>query len=34
MAGDNLTINTSNVILGPVIGTNTTKQAAEGPHCV
>ncbi len=34
MAGDTLTINTSTVILGPVIGTNTTKQAAEGPHCV
>ena len=34
LAGDTLTINTSTVILGPVIGTNTTKQAAEGPHCV
>ena len=34
LAGDTLTINTSTVFLGPVIGTNTTKQAAEGPHCV
>ncbi len=34
VAGDTLTINTSTVFLGPVIGTNTTKQAAEGPHCV
>ena len=34
VAGDTLTINTSTVFQGPVIGTNTTKQAAEGPHCV
>lgn len=33
--GDNLTIDTSGaVVQGPPIGTDTTKQAAEGPHCV
>ena len=32
--GDVVTINTATVYLGPVIGTDTTKQAAEGPHCV
>jgi cytochrome b6-f complex iron-sulfur subunit len=32
--GDNVTINTSTPIQGPPIGTDTTKQAAEGPHCV
>ena len=25
---------TGTVITGPVIGTNTTGQEAEGPHCV
>ena len=25
---------TGNVIIGPAIGTNTTGQEAEGPHCV
>ncbi len=34
ITGDNVSINTSTVVLGPVIGTDTTKQAAEGPHCV
>ena len=29
-----LTIDTSTVFLGPTIGTNTTGQEAEGPHCV
>ena len=29
-----LTVNTGNVIQGPPIGTNTTGQEAEGPHCV
>jgi cytochrome b6-f complex iron-sulfur subunit len=32
--GDTLVVNTGNIILGPVIGTNTTGQEAEGPHCV
>ncbi len=33
--GDNVTIDTSGaVVQGPPIGTDTTKQAAEGPHCV
>ncbi|MEO7556837.1 MAG: Rieske 2Fe-2S domain-containing protein [Acidimicrobiales bacterium] len=32
--GGNLTVNTGTIILGPVIGTNTTGQEAEGPHCV
>jgi cytochrome b6-f complex iron-sulfur subunit len=34
IAGDAVTINTSTVYLGPPIGTDTTKQSAEGPHCV
>jgi cytochrome b6-f complex iron-sulfur subunit len=35
VAGDAITINTGgSAFLGPVIGTDTTKQAAEGPHCV
>jgi cytochrome b6-f complex iron-sulfur subunit len=29
-----LTIDTSTIIQGPPIGTDTTSQAAEGPHCV
>ena len=29
-----VTIDTSKVFLGPPIGTNTTGQEAEGPHCV
>jgi cytochrome b6-f complex iron-sulfur subunit len=29
-----LTVDTGNIILGPPIGTNTTGQEAEGPHCV
>ena len=35
-AGDVVTVNTSTtgIILGPPIGTNTTGQEAEGPHCV
>jgi len=32
--GDNLTVDTGTVIQGPAIGTNTTGQEAEGPHCV
>ena len=34
VAGDTLIVNTGQIILGPVIGTNTTGQEAEGPHCV
>ncbi len=30
----NVIVDTSNPILGPAIGTNTTGQEAEGPHCV
>ena len=35
-AGDVVSVNTSTtgIILGPPIGTNTTGQEAEGPHCV
>ena len=32
-ANDDLTIDTGNVVAGPSIGTNTTGQEAEGPHC-
>jgi cytochrome b6-f complex iron-sulfur subunit len=32
--GGNLTVDTGAPILGPAIGTNTTGQEAEGPHCV
>ncbi len=32
--GNNLTVDTGTVIQGPPIGTNTTGQEAEGPHCV
>ena len=35
VSGDNVLIDTSGAaIQGPPIGTDTTKQAAEGPHCV
>ena len=34
VAGGVLTVNTGQIILGPPIGTNTTGQEAEGPHCV
>ncbi|MBP9115067.1 MAG: Rieske 2Fe-2S domain-containing protein [Acidimicrobiia bacterium] len=36
VAGDKLTINTnlSSIVSGPPIGTDTTKQGAEGPLCV
>ncbi|MFN0030153.1 MAG: ubiquinol-cytochrome c reductase iron-sulfur subunit [Acidimicrobiales bacterium] len=30
----NLLINTGQIIQGPPIGTNTTGQEAEGPHCI
>jgi cytochrome b6-f complex iron-sulfur subunit len=32
--GGNLTIDTGAITQGPPIGTNTTGQEAEGPHCV
>ena len=32
--GDNITIDTQAVILGPPVGTNTTGQNAAGPPCV
>ncbi|MEX1217668.1 MAG: Rieske 2Fe-2S domain-containing protein [Acidimicrobiales bacterium] len=34
VAGDVLTVDTGQIIQGPAIGTNTTGQEAEGPHCV
>jgi cytochrome b6-f complex iron-sulfur subunit len=34
LVGDAVTIDTGNIVLGPPIGTNTTGQEAEGPHCV
>ena len=32
--GSRLIVNTGPIIQGPPIGTNTTGQEAEGPHCV
>ena len=34
VAGGVLTVDTGTIIQGPPIGTNTTGQEAEGPHCV
>jgi cytochrome b6-f complex iron-sulfur subunit len=34
LKGDSFAIDTGRVILGPPIGTNTTGQEAEGPHCI
>ena len=34
VSGGNLTVDTGTVIQGPPIGTNTTGQEAEGPHCI
>ncbi len=34
VSGGNLTVDTGTIILGPPIGTDTTGQEAEGPHCV
>lgn len=34
VSGGALTVNTGLIIQGPPIGTNTTGQEAEGPHCV
>ena len=33
-AGGNVSVNTGKVFPGPAIGTNTTGQEAEGPHCI
>jgi cytochrome b6-f complex iron-sulfur subunit len=34
VSGGVLNVDTGTVIQGPPIGTNTTGQEAEGPHCV
>jgi cytochrome b6-f complex iron-sulfur subunit len=34
ITGQQVSIDTGNIIQGPPIGTNTTGQEAEGPHCV
>jgi len=34
ISGQKVTVDTGLVIQGPPIGTNTTGQEAEGPHCV
>jgi cytochrome b6-f complex iron-sulfur subunit len=34
VSGEQLTVDTGQVVEGPPIGTNTTGQEAEGPHCV
>lgn len=34
VTGGNLSVDTGSIIQGPPIGTNTTGQEAEGPHCV
>jgi cytochrome b6-f complex iron-sulfur subunit len=34
VTGGVLTVDTGTIIQGPPIGTNTTGQEAEGPHCV
>ena len=36
ISGDDFTVDTSQtgIVLGPPIGTNTTGQEAEGPHCI
>ncbi len=34
VSGDTFIVNTGQVIDGPPIGTNTTGQEAEGPHCI
>jgi cytochrome b6-f complex iron-sulfur subunit len=33
LAGDTITVDTSLVVQGPVLGTDTTGQQPEGPHC-
>jgi cytochrome b6-f complex iron-sulfur subunit len=34
VSGSSLSVDTGTIIIGPPIGTNTTGQEAEGPHCV
>jgi len=34
VSGGSLTVDTGQIIQGPPVGTNTTGQEAEGPHCV
>src|SRR5207344_1973696 len=34
VSANQLTVDTGTIIQGPPIGTNTTGQEAEGPHCV
>jgi cytochrome b6-f complex iron-sulfur subunit len=34
VSGNVLTVDTGTIIQGPPIGTNTTGQEAEGPHCI
>jgi cytochrome b6-f complex iron-sulfur subunit len=34
VSGGNVTVNTGLLSVGPPIGTNTTGQVAEGPHCI
>ena len=34
VSGGSLTVDTGVIIQGPPLGTNTTGQEAEGPHCV
>ncbi len=34
ISGDTFAVLTGQIIQGPPIGTNTTGQEAEGPHCV
>lgn len=34
VTGGNVTVDTGTVFQGPPVGTNTTGQEAEGPHCV
>jgi cytochrome b6-f complex iron-sulfur subunit len=34
VSGGRLVVDTGTIIQGPPIGTNTTGQEAEGPHCV
>ncbi len=33
-ANGDVTVNTGTIVTGPAIGTNTTGQEAEGPHCI
>jgi len=34
VAGGSITVDTSTIFVGPPIGTNTTGQGQDGPHCV